>query len=61
MPKSVQSKAKADFYAIYEAASRTQAEAAFDRFLAKYQAQYDKAAACLVKDREACSSSLLSG
>jgi putative transposase len=53
LPKSVQSKAKADLHAIYEAASRTEAEAAFDRFHAKYQAKYDKAAACLAKDREA--------
>ena len=37
----------------YEAASRADAEAAFERFLAKYQAKYEKAAHCLVKDREA--------
>jgi putative transposase len=36
----------------YEAANRADAEAAFDRFLAKYQAKYDKAAHCLAKDRE---------
>jgi hypothetical protein len=53
LPKSVQTKAKADLHAIYEAASRADAEAAFDRFLAKYQARYDKAAGCLAKDREA--------
>jgi transposase-like protein len=53
LPKSVQNKAKADLHAIYEAASRAAAEAAFDRFLAKYQAKYDKAAGCLAKDREA--------
>jgi transposase-like protein len=53
LPKSVQTKAKADLHAIYEAASRAGAEAAFDRFLAKYQAKYDKAAGCLAKDREA--------
>jgi putative transposase len=52
LPKSVQSKAKADLHAIYEAASRADAEAAFDRFLVKYQAKYDKAAGCLAKDRE---------
>ena len=51
LPKSVQQKAKADLHAIYEAASRTDAEAALDRFLAKYQAKYDKAAHCLAKDR----------
>jgi putative transposase len=53
LPKSIQSKAKADLHAIYEADHRAAAEAAFDRFLGKYQAKYDKAAACLAKDREA--------
>ena len=53
LPPSLQSKAKADLHAIYEAASRAEAEAAFDRFLTKYQAKYDKAAHCLAKDREA--------
>ena len=53
LPKSVQTKAKTDLHAIYEAASRADAEAAFDCFLAKYQAKYDKAAGCLAKDREA--------
>jgi putative transposase len=53
LPPSVQGKAKADLHAIYEAGSRAEAEAAFDRFLAKYGARYDKAARCLAKDREA--------
>ena len=53
LPKSVQKKAKADLHAIYEAESRADAEAAFDRFLAKYQAKFDKATHCLAKDREA--------
>jgi transposase-like protein len=35
------------------AEGRADAEEAFDRFLAKYEAKYDKAAACLAKDREA--------
>jgi hypothetical protein len=35
------------------AEGRADAEKAFDRFLAKYEAKYDKAAACLAKDREA--------
>ncbi len=52
LPKSVQQKAKADLHAIYEAENRSGAEEAFDRFLAKYQAKYDKAAHCLAKDRE---------
>lgn len=53
LPPSVQKKAKADLHAIYEAESRAEAEVAFDRFLAKYGAKYDKAAACLARDREA--------
>ena len=35
------------------AEGRTDAEKAFDRSLAKYQVKYDKAAACLAKDRGA--------
>jgi len=35
------------------AESRDDAERAFDCFLAKYQAKYDKAADCLTKDRDA--------
>jgi transposase-like protein len=53
LPPSLQSKAKQDLHAIYEAESREAAEKAFDHFAAKYGAKYDKAAACLVKDREA--------
>jgi putative transposase len=51
LPKSTHKKAKADLHAIYEAESRAGAEAAFERFLAKYQAKYDKATHCLTKDR----------
>ena len=43
LPKSVQGKAKQDLHAIYEAENRKAAEAAFDRFVAKYGAKYDKA------------------
>jgi putative transposase len=53
LPKSVQSKAKADLAEIWNAESRAEAEKAFNRFLAKYRAKYDKAADCLAKDREA--------
>jgi putative transposase len=53
LPPSLQGKAKQDLHAIYEAESRKEAEAAFDRFLAKYGAKHDKAAACLAKDRQA--------
>ena len=49
LPKSVHGKAKQDLRAIYEAESRREAEAALDRFVTKY----DKAVACLAKDREA--------
>ena len=53
LPKSVQSKAKADLKEIWMAEGRADAEKAFDRFLAKYHAKYDKATACLAKDRQA--------
>ena len=44
LPKSVQPKAKADLKEIWMAESRKDAEKAFDRFRAKYEAKYDKAA-----------------
>ena len=53
LPKSVQPRAKADLKEIWMAESRDDAEKAFDRFLAKYQAKYHKAADCLAKDRDA--------
>jgi putative transposase len=53
LPKSVHGKAKQDLHAIYGAENRKEAEAALDRFVAKYGPKYDKAAACLAKDREA--------
>lgn len=49
LPKALHGKAKQDLHGIYEAENRQQAEAAFDRFVVKY----DKAAACLTKDRKA--------
>ncbi len=52
LPKSVQPKAKVDLKEIWMAESRANAEKAFDRFLAKYEAKYGKATACLAKDRE---------
>ena len=51
LPKSVHGKARTDLHAIYEAESHDKAEAAFDRFVAKYGTKYHKAAACLAKDR----------
>ncbi len=53
LPKSLHGKAKQDLHAIYEAQNRKEAELAFDRFVAKYRAKYDKATACLAKDRDA--------
>ncbi len=53
LPKALHGKAKQDLHAIYEAENRQEAEAAFERFVVKYGAKYDKAAACLTKDREA--------
>jgi putative transposase len=52
LPKSLHGKAKQDLHAIYEAENRKEAEQALDRFVAKYGAKYDKAAAVLAKDRE---------
>ena len=53
LPKSVHGKAKQDLHAIYQAESRATAEAALDRFVARYGPKYAKAATCLTKDREA--------
>ena len=44
---------KADLREIYGAPTRAAAEAAIDVFADKYGAKYDKAVACLTKDREA--------
>ena len=49
---SIISTAKADLKEIWMAEGRDDAEKAFDRFLAKYQAKYDKATDCLAKDRD---------
>jgi transposase-like protein len=53
LPKSVHGKAKQDLHAIYQAENRAAAEAALDRFVARYGPKYAKAATCLTKDREA--------
>jgi putative transposase len=50
---SVQVNMKADLREIYAASTRATAEAAIDVFAEKYDAKYDKAVACLTKDREA--------
>src|SRR5258708_26601897 len=44
---------KADLREIYGAPTRAAAEAAIEVFADKYGARYDKAVACLTKDREA--------
>ena len=53
MPRSVQPAAKADLREIWTAPDRATAEAAIKTFAEKYGAKYDKAVACLVKDRDA--------
>src|SRR5271168_563596 len=50
---SVQVNMKADLREIYGAPTRPDAEAAIDVFADTYGAKYDKAVACLIKDREA--------
>ena len=52
LPKSLQSKAKADLHEIWMADTRKAAEKAFDVFLEKYEAKYPKATKCLAKDRD---------
>jgi len=49
---AVQVNMKADLREIYGAPTRAAAEAAIDAFADKYRAKYDKAVACLTKDRE---------
>jgi len=53
MPKSVQPAAKADLREVWAAPDRATAEAAISTFAEKYAAKYEKAVACLVKDRDA--------
>src|SRR3954467_5404171 len=51
MPKGVQPKAKAALHEIYGAATKAEAEKAFDLFVKTYQAKYPKATECLEKDK----------
>ena len=53
LPKGQQPKAKAMLHDIWQAATKGEAEKAFDLFVATWQAKYAKATECLVKDREA--------
>jgi len=52
LPKSVQPAAKADLREIWAAPDRATAETAMATFDEKYGAKYEKAVACLVKDRD---------
>ena len=52
LPKSLQKKAKAGLQEIWMAESRVEAMTAFDLFVEKYRAKYDKAVDCLEKDRD---------
>jgi len=51
LPKRLQPEAKEKIHEIWMAETRADAEAAFDLFLAIYQAKYPKACECLSKDR----------
>ena len=51
LPKNQQPRAKEKLHAIWQAATRQEADKAFDLFLATYEAKYPKATECLAKDR----------
>jgi transposase-like protein len=51
LPKRLQPEAKEKLHQIWMAATRADAEQAFDLFLETYQAKYPKATECLAKDR----------
>jgi putative transposase len=53
MPKSIAPQVKDDLREISRAPDRATATAALDTFAEKYGAKYDKAVACLTKDRDA--------
>ena len=52
LPKSAQPKLKAAVHSIWQAETKSEAEKAFDLFLATYDAKCPKATLCLQKDRE---------
>src|SRR4051795_11498219 len=52
-PKSLQAKAKRALQDIWMAETKKEALIAFDAFVETYGVKYDKAVACLVKDRDA--------
>lgn len=53
LPKTQHPQAKSALHEIYLAATKDEAEAAFERFIKTYDAKYPKATACLAKDRTA--------
>ena len=52
LPKGLQKKARQHLHDIWMDETRNEAESAFDFFLQAYGAKYDKAVACLAKDRD---------
>ena len=52
LPKKLQSNAKSELWEVYRAATKTDANQAFNRFLKTYQAKYPEASECLAKDRD---------
>ncbi len=52
VPKSVQPKMKQALHDIWQAATKQDAEAAFDKFETLFEPKYPKAVQCLQKDRE---------
>jgi transposase-like protein len=52
LPKSLQAKAKAMLHEIWMAATKADAEKAFDLFVETFGAKYPKAVECLAKDRD---------
>jgi len=52
MPESLQPKAKSALQQIWQAATREDADRAFDQFVVTYEAKYPKATSCLLKDRD---------
>jgi putative transposase len=52
LPKRLQPEAKEKIHNIWMAATRADAERAFDLFVATYEAKYPKATECLAKDRD---------
>ena len=52
LPKRLQPEAKEKIHNIWMAATRADAERAFDLFVATYEAKYPKATGCLSKDRD---------